>query len=126
MQTDFPFSRLFGRADSREACVTSSAKVYDRLVDSQLGKTNLQFSTLAAITKTVNSSEAQHEKLKRLIDLFRPNKDKELTLIDFTRVRGNFSLTHSTYPDLPFSYSCAYYAVCGFSISRASYTLSRH
>jgi hypothetical protein len=90
MQTDFPFSRLFGRADSREACATSSAKIYDRLVDSQLGNANLQFSTLAKVTKTTNSDRAQREKLMRLIKLFRPNKDKELTLIDFTRVRENF------------------------------------
>lgn len=87
MQTDYPFSRLFGRADSREACVTSSAIVYDRLVDSQLGSTNLQFSTLAKITTTGGSGGAHHEKLKRLTNLFRPNKDKELTLLDFTRVR---------------------------------------
>jgi hypothetical protein len=90
MQTEYPFSRFFGRADSREACVTSSAKVYDRLVDSQLGNTNLQFSTLAKVTKSTSSDRAQREKLKRLINLFRPNKDKELTPIDFTRVRDNF------------------------------------
>lgn len=86
MQTDFPFSRLFGRADSREACVTSSAKVYERLVDNQLGNTNLQFATLAKLATTGYGDGTQQAKLKRLINLFRPNKDKELTLLDFTRV----------------------------------------
>jgi hypothetical protein len=87
MQTDFPFSRLFGRADSREACVSSSAKVYGRLVENQLGSTNLQFATLAKIATTTGGDRTQQERLKRLINLFRPNKDKELTLLDFTRVR---------------------------------------
>ena len=89
MQTDYPFSRLFGRADSRDACVTSSTKVYGRLVDGQRGYTNLHFSTLAKVAATSSDDEGRQEKLKRLVNLFRPNKDKELTLLDFTRVSIN-------------------------------------
>jgi hypothetical protein len=85
MQTEYPFSRLFGRADSRDACAASSAKVYEKLVENQSVKTNLQFATLAKIA-TTKTGETQNNKLKRIINLFRPNKDKELTLLDFTRV----------------------------------------
>lgn len=107
MQTDYPFSRLFGRADNREACVASSAKVYDRLVDSQLESTNLQFSTIAKIT-AANGDGRQNEKLKRLMNLFRPNKDKELTLLDFTRVRGKFLWKRYAHSDLLFSHKFSY------------------
>jgi hypothetical protein len=86
MQTEYPFSRLFGRADSRDTCAASSAKIYEKLVKSQYTKNpNLQFSTLAKIA-TTKTGEVQDKKLKQLINLFRPNKDKELTLLDFTRV----------------------------------------
>lgn len=85
MQADYPFSRLFGKADSREACVTSAKQVYERLVAIQPGSTILQFDTLAKIVTT--SSQTRREKLKRLTNVFRPNRDKELVLLDFTRVR---------------------------------------
>jgi hypothetical protein len=86
MQTEYPFSKLFGRADSRDACTASSAKVYEKLVTSQDGEsTNLKFATLAEIA-TNNNGQINQKKMKRLIDVFRPNKDKELSLLDFTRV----------------------------------------
>jgi hypothetical protein len=86
MQTEYPFSSLFGRADSRDACIASSAKIYERLVNIQEVTTNLQFSTLAEIAMD-NRGQIIQKKMKRLIDVFRPNKDKELSLLDFTRVR---------------------------------------
>ncbi len=89
MQTDYPFSKLFGRADKREACVTSSTNVFKRLVDNQLGSANLKFETLAKIVSPKIVHGLQKQKLKRLITLFRPNKDKELSMIDFIRVSVN-------------------------------------
>lgn len=110
MQTEYPFSKLFGRADSRDACIASSAKVYGKLVNIQEGDTNLKFATLAEIA-TDNNGVIIQKKMKRLIDVFRPNKDKELTLLDFTRVstsrdcfvlRGSFllSLTFSIFENV--------------------------
>ena len=90
MQTEYPFSKLFGRADSRDACVASSAKVYEKLVTSQeADSANLKFATLAEIA-TNSHGQINQKKVKRLIDVFRPNKNKELSLLDFTRVRTSF------------------------------------
>jgi hypothetical protein len=86
MQTEFPFSRLFGSAKTREACVGSSAEVYKRLVGMQSSRDVLQFATLSEIA--INGGGAVDKvKMRKLIQLFRPNKDKVLTLLDFTEVR---------------------------------------
>ena len=125
MQTDYPFSKLFGRADKREACVDSSTKVFKRLVDNQLGSANLKFDTLAKIVSpTATKIEASdYQKLKRLITLFRPNKDKELSMIDFIRVRVN-TLRLVAYQQFSHTFRCC--AVGGYCISRASYTFSQY
>jgi small-conductance mechanosensitive channel len=102
MQTEYPFSKLFGRADSRDACTASSASVYEKLVTCQDGENmNLKFATLAEIA-TNNTGQINQKKLKRLLDVFRPNKDKELNMLDFTRVSTNVELTSAVLGFLQF------------------------
>jgi hypothetical protein len=87
MTTEYPFSVQFGRVNSRDACAASAAIVYDRLVGSQsIESNNLKFSTLAIVASS-SSGKVKREEMKNLVEIFRPNKDKELTLVDFIRVR---------------------------------------
>lgn len=87
MQTEYPFSVLFGQANSRDICAASAANVYERLVFNQSDSSkNLSFATLA-IVATNNNGTVKQKVMKKLVEMFRPNKDKELTLLDFIRVR---------------------------------------
>lgn len=85
MQTEFPFSRPFGRANTREACVISSAELYRRLMGRQSCKEVLQFATLSEISANVDGT-VNNAKMKGLVQLFGPDKDRVLTLLDFTKV----------------------------------------
>ena len=88
LQTDYPFSSAFGLADTRQNSVKSTARVFEGLLRRQSEKNVLEFSTLSDIV--VNSDGSiDREKLKKLVKVLRPNKDKQLTLVDFTRSVDN-------------------------------------
>lgn len=81
---DYPFSRAFGLADSRETCVESSQKVYSRLVSTSSNSKMLDFGTIAVLG-TTETGDVDKEKMKELIRLFRPNRDGKLSMLDFVR-----------------------------------------
>jgi len=89
LETEYPFSVRFGLADSRKNCIASSARVYQSLVRRQREATTLKFSTLSAVAVDPNDGSIDVDKLKLLLKVFRPNKEKELTLVDFTRAVDN-------------------------------------
>jgi small-conductance mechanosensitive channel len=85
LNTAFPFSLAFGAADTREACITSSEKVFYRLLSNDKdGDYTLRFDTLAllAVQADGNLDEA---KLTELVRLFRPNREGILSLVDFAK-----------------------------------------
>jgi hypothetical protein len=87
IRADFPFSSLFGRAISTRAdCVECSALVYNRLVGRQMAGDVLRFATLAEIA-TNEDGLIDTAKMKRLFQLLRPDNDRTLTLLVFTKVR---------------------------------------
>ena len=85
MDTSFPFSTAFGIADTRENCVVSAQKVYERLL---LGSSSsdgiLPFETIAKLGLQRNG-ELDYAKVMDLIRVLRPDGEGRLTLIDFVR-----------------------------------------
>jgi hypothetical protein len=86
MSNDFPFSVSFGLADTRDACIQSSQVVYDDLV--KPGDEALKFETLSVLAKD-SEGIIDHNKLKDLIRLFRPDRDGRLSKIDFIKSVDN-------------------------------------
>ena len=80
----YPFSFLFGPADSREACIESSQAVYRRLLLGTPSETVLPFETLALLALT-ETSEIDQETAKDLVKLFRPDRQGYLTELDFVK-----------------------------------------
>jgi len=83
--TRYPFSAAFGNAETRKACVESSGKVYQRLLRLQDNTGALEFSTLCSVAVNPKDGRLDRDKIKLLKKVFRPNKERELTLVDFTR-----------------------------------------
>mmetsp|Transcript_3180 Transcript_3180/g.5784 ORF Transcript_3180/g.5784 Transcript_3180/m.5784 type:complete len:817 (-) Transcript_3180:194-2644(-) len=82
MDTNFPFSSAFGRADKRERCIDSSQKLYLRLKapDSPV----LKFDTIAIVALKQDGT-LNERVVKDLIRMFRPTRDGELTMLDFVK-----------------------------------------
>jgi hypothetical protein len=82
---NYPFSSLFGKASTREECIDSAQRLFVRL-EAADGEVDgiLKFNILAvlALDKANNLDE---EKLKSLIEVFRPTRDGELTMLDFVK-----------------------------------------
>jgi hypothetical protein len=83
IDTSFPFSFSFGRANNRNACIESSQKLYLRLVDNTPDST-LHFNILG-LTALQRDGSLDQEKLKSLIRVFRPGRDGRLGLFDFIK-----------------------------------------
>lgn len=74
----------FIQAQTREMCVQSSQEVYDRLMLSVSGFTELPFSILSVLA--INSKgDFEDTKIKSLIRLFRPDRQGNLGRLDFVK-----------------------------------------
>ncbi len=62
---DYPFSASFGTATTREECIASSQRVFDRLTQGGRDEV-LNFQVLARITELPDGS-IDHEKLRSLV-----------------------------------------------------------
>ena len=83
MQTEFPFTVAFGDVSNRKRCIESSERLYWRLLSTQKEQEFLLFQTLC---ETISDKEATDQaKVKKLIALFRPDKDGRLDELDFVR-----------------------------------------
>jgi len=83
IQQRYPFSFDFGAADSRESCIESSQKVYNRLMTDSTEPV-LQFETIALVSLDEEGLIDQ-PKAKELVKLFRPDRDGRLTMLDFVK-----------------------------------------
>ena len=81
LNTTTPFSRAFGRADNREICIANSQQVYERFLHYE-GGDEMHFNTIAKLCVDVDLNE---EKLRKLIKLFRPDREGILTKLDFVK-----------------------------------------
>lgn len=85
MDSDFPFSRDFGIADTRETCIVSAQQVFERLgLETRSSNLMIPFETIAAVALD-EDGELDTIKVKNLIKIFHPNADGTLSLIDFVR-----------------------------------------
>jgi hypothetical protein len=83
LKTNYPFSALFGLADTRENCIESAQEVYDRLL-LRTPNSVLSFEVLALLGVNKDGSLDQ-VKLRELVRLFRPDRDGTLSLLDFVK-----------------------------------------
>jgi len=85
MDTYFPFSRSFGVADTRENCVASAQDVFLRLLlKTSDAESLVPFETLAGVAMD-RRGKLDMEKVKKLIKVFRPERDGSLSLLEFVR-----------------------------------------
>jgi hypothetical protein len=83
LDSPFPFSYTFGKADTRDHCIRSAQNLYLRLL-SHTPDTTLHFNVLGLVALNPDSSLNQ-EKLKALIKVLRPGRNGRLSLIDFVK-----------------------------------------
>ena len=79
----FPFSKAFGPADNREACIESSQEVYRRLL-MRSSEEVLQFETIALLALDEHGNLDQ-TKAKSLVKIFRPDRQGRLKVLDFVK-----------------------------------------
>ena len=85
IQQGYPFSVMFGRARTRVECIDSAQRLFLRLEALDGNQDNLlKFDLLAAVALN-KSQELDEVVLKSLIELFRPIRDGELTILDFVK-----------------------------------------
>lgn len=84
LNTAYPFSAAFGPADSRKKCFASASKLYYELLSRQSEKNFLDFRTLCEIAINPDGS-IDSMKLKRLVQLLKPNKENAISAVCFTR-----------------------------------------
>jgi hypothetical protein len=84
MDIDYPFSISFGLADTRESCIESSQQVYHRLLSQSPDREILHFNSIAIVAADRNGV-LDREKLKDLVRLFRPERDGNLSMLDFVK-----------------------------------------
>lgn len=84
IQTTYPFSFAFGPAHYREQCIDSAQEVYMRLYKHNAEELVLHFETIALIALREDGSVDQ-DKAKDLVKLFRPDREGNLTMLDFVK-----------------------------------------
>mmetsp|Transcript_17151 Transcript_17151/g.41621 ORF Transcript_17151/g.41621 Transcript_17151/m.41621 type:complete len:1437 (-) Transcript_17151:162-4472(-) len=83
LDSPFPFSYSFGRAESRDRCIQASQDLYLRLLNYSLDPTlHLNILGLVALER---DGSLNVEKLRSLMKVFRPGRDGRLSLIDFVK-----------------------------------------
>jgi hypothetical protein len=82
VHTNYPFSPAFGKVTTREGCIQSSQKVFERLQTSR--RHVLDFKTLCQIAEN-DGGTYNRTKVKELVKMFRPNRLGEITKLDFVK-----------------------------------------
>ena len=77
-------SLLPWKADTRENCIESAQRVYDRLLLRTPHRQQLPFETLALLAKNDDGTLDQ-DKAKELIRAFRPDRDGTLGKLEFVK-----------------------------------------
>jgi len=84
VDNEYPFTVAYGLADTREHCFESAQKVYCRLLAHQKSGNVLHFGTIAVVALN-NDGTMDQDKMRELVRLFRPNRQGELSEIDFLK-----------------------------------------
>jgi len=98
INNNFPFTTSFGKARTRELCLKSAQILFQRLQEHGHGTkpNSIPFDTIAMVAKTksddnspMNRSSLDEAHVKRLLRAFRPDRDGNLTLLDFVKSVDN-------------------------------------
>lgn len=81
---EYPFSYAFGLADTRDATIRSAQQLYLRLLTATPNIDVVQFETIAEIALRHDGS-IDEDKAMEAIRIFRPDREGNLTLIDFIK-----------------------------------------
>lgn len=84
LDTQFPFSVTFGPASTREECVRSTETVYKQLKQATPNSQHVVFDTLA-LSSIQRDGTLDEPKLRELIKVFRPDREGNLSLLDFCK-----------------------------------------
>lgn len=84
IKKNYPFSRAFGSANTREECINSAQATYARLMKRTPNATQLPFETIA-ILAVDEKGKIDHEVVQPFIKLFRPDRNGNLSMLDFVR-----------------------------------------
>jgi hypothetical protein len=88
LESQYPFSLAFGPAETRAHCVDSAQRVYERLLQATPECEVLKFETIASLA-VLEDGTLNNEKARALIKLFRPDRDGNLTKLDFVKSIDN-------------------------------------
>lgn len=88
MQRKYPFSSAFGPCNTRDSCIESAQKVYEKLLLRTPDKEVLNFETISLVAMNDDGS-LNEAKVKDLIQVFRPDRDGSLTLLEFVKSVDN-------------------------------------
>jgi len=83
MDETHPFSECFGPANTRNACIRSSQKIYRHLLKAKKSAV-LDFDVLALLAIDEDGNEIE-PKRRAIYQLFRPDRNNELSLIVFVQ-----------------------------------------
>lgn len=81
---EYPFSYAYGLADTRDAMIRSAQQVYTSLLAATPFVDVVQFETIAEIALRHDGS-IDEDKAMEAIRIFRPDREGNLTLIDFIK-----------------------------------------
>lgn len=84
MDEDYPFTLAYGPADNRETCVESAQKLYQRLLGNSSNLDVGPFESMCTLALK-KDGDIDTERMKDLIKLFRPDRQGNLTLLDFVK-----------------------------------------
>lgn len=88
MDLEQPFSVAFGLASNRDQLISSSEKVYSRLLKLSPNSDILPFSVLASLYTDEDGSFDREKKLA-LQNVFRPDMNDEVTKLEFIKTCDN-------------------------------------
>lgn len=83
IKDEYPFSRAFGSARTRDNCVASAQLLFERLMLNKTGPF-LDFDVLCLIAKD-EAGNIDRPMVKDLIRVFRPNRNGQLSKLDFVK-----------------------------------------
>lgn len=85
MDEDYPFSLAFGPADTRDHCIESAQKLYLQLTGKNTPDLDVRPFDSIAVLATTKTGDIDTEQMKDLIKLFRPDRQGNLTMLDFVK-----------------------------------------
>ena len=80
---EYPFHQAFGVVRTRKDCVASAQLVFERLLGNGPGPF-LDFDTLCFVARS-EKGDLDRRTVKELIRVFRPNRDGQLSKLDFVK-----------------------------------------